>query len=204
MIYSRLSRFLIFEKELFGKFKTEEEYDQALYNLQIIMINFEKLIIVYSMSFFLSVMINTFFMHMSYLVLRKYAGGWHAMKSINCTLFSSFSFVIIPWVGKAHSFVFPSSLIWLIIISISYVIIRYAPADTEKNPLISINERNEMRWKAILVTTLILIMVPFVKDDTIRFNIIAGIVLECVTIHPVFYKLTKRSYRNYEEYESIE
>lgn len=204
MIYSRLSKFLIFEKELFGKFNSEEKYEQAHYNLQIILINIEKLLFVYTFSFFLSTTLNTFFMHLAYFVLRKYAGGWHAKKSINCTLFSSFSFVAIPWIFNKINYSFTATTIWLMTITIFLILILYAPADTEKNPLVSISERMKMKMKATLVAVISLLVVFFVNNETIQFNILSGIILECITIHPVFYKITKRSYKNYEKYESIE
>lgn len=204
MIYSKISRFLIFEKQFFGKFKSEEEYEQAYYNLQIILINIEKVQIIYTMSFFLSTLLNTFVTHLAYLLLRRYAGGWHAKKSINCTLFSFFGFVLIPWIGNTINCSFTTSTIFILSIVMLYIVIRYAPADTEKNPLISISRRVKMKRNAILMTCLSFLVVFFVKKDTLQFSIISGIILECITIHPVFYKLTKRSYKNYEEYESVE
>lgn len=204
MIYSKLSRYLIFEKEFFGKFKSEEEYEQAYYTLQIVLINIEKVQIIYTMSFFLSTILNTFVMHLAYFLLRRSAGGWHAKKSINCTLFSVFGFVILPWLGNKANCSFTNFSILILTITMLGIVMRYAPADTEKNPLISISERAKMKRKAILVTLLSFAVALFVRNDTLQFNVISGIILECITIHPVFYKLTKRSYTNYEEYEAIE
>lgn len=203
MIYSRISRYLIFQKELFGKFRSEEESEKAHYSLQILLINLEKLLIVYFFSFLLSVMINTFIMHLTYFLLRKFAGGWHAKKSINCTLFSSLCFVFIPWLAKKYNFLFSMTAMCVLIFVVSFTVIRYAPADTEKNPLVSISERKKRRKSSILVTIFVLLASIFVKSETLKFNILSGLLLESVTIHPAFYKLTKRSYRNYEEYESI-
>jgi len=203
-MYTKLSKYLILEKQILGVFDDESEFEMALYNMEILLINIEKILIVYGVSLLFSNLKNTLIMHMSYLVLRKYAGGWHASKSYNCTIFSVITFVLIPWLIANLKFQLPVLFVVILTVFIVLTIWKYAPADTEKNPLISIKERKNMRYMSIFISVLLLLLILFVRNKTIEMNTLLGITLECCTIHPMFYKLTKRSYKNYENYEAIE
>ncbi|WP_368824004.1 accessory gene regulator B family protein [Lactiplantibacillus pentosus] len=185
-------------------FLSSEELDIARYNLTIIIINIEKMFIVYGMAFVANTITVTLCMHIAFSSLRRYAGGWHATTSRGCSLISIFIFVIVPKLALeivktsyAFNSLFYYSVIWLLLLSI----LQFAPADTEKNLVVGFKLRKSRQIKAIIVFCS-LITVSFFLPSSYQFAIFLGVLLECLTIHPLYYAMFKRSYNNYEKYEA--
>ncbi len=204
MIYEQVVNYLLVRKKILGDFDSEDELENAKYNLSVAVINLEKLLIVYTFSAIMGVLLYTFTTHFSYLLLRRFAGGWHALKTSACSFFSVIMFVIIPKFAIYLKLDFNNNLFFLVGIFLIVVVWKYAPADTEKNPLVLVNERKKMRLKAIFATISLLIILTILRDSSISNCIFAGLSMECFMITPMFYKLFKRRYANYEDYKITE
>lgn len=180
---------------------SEDEYENVAYSLELLFINIFKSIQVYVVAFLLGVIFETFVMNLAYVLLRWQAGGWHAKSSLNCSLFGLLSFVGIPLIFQHTGFILNSNWSLILALFVLFNTVLYAPADTEKNPLVSVSERKK---KKILATctafALVIIAMFFVKND-IRTLLLTGLFVEIIMIHPLFYKINKRSYKNYEKYQ---
>ena len=95
-MYEKVSYYLLAKKKILGDFESKEDLEYAQYNLSIILINIEKVVVIYIVAISIGMVTHTLITHVSYLVLRKYAGGWHANNSLNCTALSVLTFVIFP------------------------------------------------------------------------------------------------------------
>lgn len=98
---------------------------------------------------------------------------------------------------------FSLSFFWMTILSLVILccVLLYAPADTEKNPLVSVSERKRKRIFSFLSALLAIFIAVFFVNNEIGTLMITGLFVEIIMIHPLFYKLNKRSYKNYENYQ---
>ncbi|SJZ41184.1 accessory gene regulator B [Pilibacter termitis] len=190
----------ILEKLQIKKQVTEREYLYVAYFVESWLLDLSKTLLVYGVAFFVGCVSETFFMHLAYVIVRRSAGGWHAATSIHCSLFSISCFVGIPFLIKMFQlslikgFYFPVSLVIFVITFL------YAPADTEKNPLLDVADRKKKRVASV-VKVCVLLLITSQLPATIQLLTFAGLLVECLMIAPFIYNLTKEGYRNYERYE---
>lgn len=182
-------------------YMNEAEYESVCYSLEILFINIFKSIQVYTAAFIFGVLVETFIMNLAYALLRWSAGGWHAKSSLNCSIFGIITFVGIPFALQKTEFLLTFHWSLFLSLLILFCVFLYAPADTEKNPLVSVIERKRKRRLALLCTTFILCIGLVLVKSEVRTLIIIGLLVETIMIHPLLYKLTKRSYKNYENYQ---
>lgn len=182
-------------------FLSQSEFEIAQYNLTIILVNIGKLSLVYSIAWWADTFLYTLLTNLSFVVLRKFSGGWHALNSIMCTLSSLIIFVGLPKILlKTHWEIKPTTFyIWWLLLSI--LVLRYAPADTEANPLVNRSLRRTMKKKAIIIMALVTTL-PVFTSCTNQLFCLLGLTIEVITIHPLYYFLLKRSYNNFEKYQT--
>ena len=130
--------------------------------------------------------------------IRKKAHGLHASKSYICLITSSITFIGIPYISK----IIELNLYTRIIISVIgfILIVVFAPADTEKAPIIRKEKRLKLKIKSTIIA-LIMITLSFIINNNIIINLLLfSIVLESILINPLTYKIFHLKYNNYIDY----
>lgn len=132
-----------------------------------------------------------------YTFLRLTGFGLHAKKSLHCWILSSLTFIALPLICKYLTF---SSLFKRIILLISILIlIKYAPADTEKRPIINIKRRTI--YKIICSLTCVIYSIIFLLTNSLLGELMFfSIIIETLMILPITYKLFNVKYNNYKLY----
>nr|WP_259337120.1 accessory gene regulator B family protein [Bombilactobacillus bombi] len=157
---------------------------------------------IYIVAILLGTVKNTLIMHSSYALLRWFAGGWHAKKSINCSIFGIITFAVFPFILQSLNLkiniweIIPILLITLILIYY------YSPSDSEKNPMVNKIIRNKAHKRSVITVIFLSILVLFLNSNT-EIYIVLGIFIESFLVTPLFYKIMKVRYNNYEEYAEI-
>ena len=177
---------------------SEEEIEEYRYNLEGFYLKISKLLIMIQ----LSIIFNVFFEMILFIIIfnfiREPAHGLHASKSYICLITSSITFIGIPYISK----IIELNLYTRIIISVIgfILIVVFAPADTEKAPIIRKEKRLKLKIISI-VNTAIMIALSFTIHNSIISNLIlAAIIIESILINPLTYKLFHVKYNNYIEY----
>ena len=177
---------------------SEEEIEEYRYNLEGFYLTISKLLIMIP----LSIIFNVFFEMILFIIIfnfiREPAHGLHASKSYICLITSSITFIGIPYISK----IIELNLYTRIIISVIgfILIVVFAPADTEKAPIIRKEKRLKLKIISI-VNTAIMIALSFTIHNSIISNLIlAAIIIESILINPLTYKLFHVKYNNYIEY----
>lgn len=182
---------------------SQEEKAYLHYYIEVIIINLTKVTLLLIVSLIFNILMETAITLGAFIILRKYAFGWHAKSSINCSLIGIISFAGIPlFINKyghyidtlSFSLLFPLLLISLVIIY------KYSPADTENNPIIEEYIRNKLRTKALATVTLLYVLIFLIPTLEIKIFLLLGVWLELIVITPVFYKIMNRRFNNYEQY----
>ncbi|WP_261772834.1 accessory gene regulator B family protein [Bacillus tropicus] len=175
------------------------EYLKMKLGIETILINFSKAIFVYGMAILCGVLFQTFILHSAYFAVRRVSFGLHAKSSAHCTIISVILLVgmslIAPYIVLSNYSILGLSLIFIL------CLYRYAPADTEKNPLIGLDRRRKLRKESIVTCLFIIFIALIVPNQMIKSLLVLGIALQIMFILPITYKLLKRGRNNYEKYE---
>ena len=176
----------------------DEKLEIIEYGLEGIYLTFTKMIILLGLSYYLGIILEVFLLTVAYNMIRFTAFGLHATKSIYC-LISSLSLFVggtlivlnvnIPFIVK-------------IIVSIIcvYFIFKYAPADTEKRPIVSPKRRKTYKTISTITAIIFTIIIIVFNKHIISNYLLIGMIEAVIMIHPVVYKIFKLPYDNYKNY----
>lgn len=177
----------------------KEQLEEIKYGLESIYLLITKFIVIVGISIILGLWKETLLFLLFFNLLRATAFGIHASKSIWCWIISTIAFIAIPFFCRNYIFHNVFYIVMSIICNISFVF--YAPADTEKRPLI--NEKKRRRYKLLtLITSIIFTFIIFIVSNSIIKNIlIFSMILQNIFILPITYKIFKLPYNNYLNYK---
>lgn len=125
---------------------------------------------------------------------KTFLGGAHARTNFTCSIFSSIFFItpsLISKYIKLNDMTFYISLALISLFSL-YVILKYAPSDTEEVPVLSKNKRITMKVLAIISQIIIDIsLVLFIKDNIIKQIILITMLYSNFMATNIAYKILK-------------
>jgi len=176
----------------------KDKIDEIMYGLEGIYLTITKTIIIFIIAFILGIQKELLFLLLAFNFIRLFAFGMHANNSITCLIFSSSLFLggatIIKYININGHILYFLFLISFILISV------FAPSDTVKRPLIKRSKRIKFKLLSILVVIIYFITSLSVKNNLIINSLIIGLLIECILIFPITYKLFKMPYNNYKNY----
>ena len=180
---------------------SEERLEIIAYGLEPIYLTWTKMVIIFSLAFLLGIVKEVVLLLICYNLIRSSAFGIHATKSIYCLISSLCMFVGGVYVCEYLSI----SLIVKIIVSIVCVIclFKYAPADTEKRPLINAKKRKRYKILSTLVGIIFTILIIKYNNNVISNYLFIGMIESVLMIHPLVYKLFNLPYDNYKNYDCV-
>lgn len=160
-----------------------------------------KIIILFIIGFILGIGWYTLILFFLLAPYRSFTGGFHLKTHLGCMITTSILYLIPIILAKFISipqiFLYISAILVGILSTI--LITKYAPADTENIPILSIKERKSKKIKAYIALAILLAISILIPDKTISWMLIYGIFLQNLTILPISYKLTKNKH-GYEVY----
>ena len=169
------------------------------YGLTSLYLHITKVIVTFSLAYFLGIFTSLLKLMAFYSILRLTAFGVHAKKSIHCWIASLISFLLLPYLCEILTIRFEIKIILLIMCVVLIAI--YAPADTEKRPLIHKRKRLIYKILSIITTCIYTISIFFIKSNILSNCIMFATLLGTIIILPVTYKLFGVSYNNYKNYK---
>ena len=110
-------------------------------------------------------------------------------------------FVLIPYLISIGSIHYLVKIIFSIISFILVII--YAPADTEKRPLINAKKRKRFKILSIISSFILLCLIIYYRDYTISSYMFIGFILASIVILPITYKIFGLPYNNYKTYKEV-
>lgn len=183
--------------------KNKYNYDEVRmaelkYGLHCMYTLITKFIVISIIALILGVLKEYLIFILFYNFLRIQGVGFHANTNLQCWILSIVTFISFPFL----SLTIELNLITQLIVSLifSLVLIRYAPADTEKRPII--NSYIRKRKKILMfVTCLVYIITMIFSTNQFLNNILMfSIICEALYINPLIYKLFNQKYNNYKYY----
>lgn len=178
----------------------KEKLEIIEYGLEGIYLSVTKLIIIFSLAYILGIALEVFLLTLAYNAIRFTAFGLHATKSIYCLISS-----LIMFVGGTMLVININIPLFIkIIISIIcvYYLYRYAPADTEKRPIVSKKRRKIYKTISTITGIIFTILIIVFNKNIISNYLLVGMIESVIMIHPTIYKIFKLPYDNYKLYNS--
>lgn len=179
---------------------TEEKLEEIEYGLDAIYLNIPKTLIIFGLAIILGIFKDMILLLTFYGILRTFAFGMHASKSWHCLVISTVMFIGGGLVCKYISIPYYVKII-ISIISL-LCIIKYAPADTHKRPLINAKRRKLYKIVSSIIALIYVVLIIIFVNKDISIYLTMGILEAVLMIHPITYKVFQMPYANYKHYNT--
>ena len=179
---------------------TEEKLEEIEYGLDAIYLNIPKTLIIFGLAIILGIFKDMILLLTFYGILRTFAFGMHASKSWHCLVISTVMFIGGGLVCKYISIPYYVKII-ISIISL-LCIIKYAPADTHKRPLINAKRRKIYKIVSSIIALIYVVLIIIFVNKDISMYLTMGILEAVLMIHPITYKVFQMPYANYKYYNT--
>lgn len=177
---------------------SNDKLDEIMYGIEGIYLTITKCIVIFTIAIILGIIKEMLLLLLTYNFIRLFAFGMHANKSWICLVFSSSIFILGTYLCKYVSI--NDYLLYLLYLIVLIIVIIYAPADTVKRPLIKKKKRNIFKLLSVLVVILYFILSLVIDNNLIKNCLIIGLIIECILINPLTYKIFNMPYNNYKKY----
>ena len=176
----------------------EDKLEIINYGLESIYLTFTKIIIIFVLAIILNIWKEVLLLLAFYNLIRVSAFGMHAKKSIHCLIISLTLFI--GGVYLCRYLVIP--LILKVVLSIICIILiaKYAPADTEKRPIINKKLRKKYKIISVIISGVFAISIVLLSDKNISNYLLLGMIEATIMLLPITYKIFDLPYDNYKKY----
>ena len=176
----------------------ETKLEEIQYGLEAIYITLEKSVVIFTVAFILGIVKELLILLLFYNLIRMPSFGLHATKSSICLISSLLMFIGGTFLIKY--LIIPFAFKYIIGVISFLLILKNAPADTYKRPIVS--PRRRMTYKIIssLVALIYVILCLCIKDNLISNAMLLSLVIQNCMISPTVYKMFNLPYDNYKTY----
>ena len=183
----------------YNKDLSQRDIDKIRYGLEGLYLTITKLIFIIIVSIILGIWKETLLLILIFNGIRLTAFGVHAKRSIDCLISSTLFFILFPII--CIKLTIPLIVKVILFIPLTVLIGIFAPADTEKRPLINKKKRKIYKMLSIMISIIYMTIAIVIKDNTLSNCFIFAIVIQIIIMLPITYKIFGVSYNNYKTYE---
>lgn len=177
-----------------------DKIDVIMYGIEALYITLEKSIVIFSLSFILGIFKKLILLLIFFNIIRMFAFGMHAPTGFICLIMSSVIFLVGAYLLGVLTI--PKNIIPCIYMVFIIIEFLFAPADTVKRPIVNKKKRKIFKLLSILVTTTYFIISIIISNKIIINAMLLSIIIECILILPLTYKIFKLPYNNYKNFGS--
>lgn len=183
----------------YNKDLSQRDIDKIRYGLEGLYLTITKLIFIIIVSIILGIWKETLLLILIFNGIRLTGFGVHAKRSIDCLVSSTLFFILFPII--CIKLTIPLIVKVILFIPLTVLIGIFAPADTEKRPLINKKKRKIYKILSIIISIIYMTIAIVIKDNTLSNCFIFAIVIQIIIMLPITYKIFGVSYNNYKTYE---
>ena len=183
----------------YNKDLSQRDIDKIKYGLEGLYLTITKLIFIIIVSIILGIWKETLLLILIFNGIRLTGFGVHAKRSIDCLISSTLFFILFPII--CIKLTIPLIVKVILFIPLTVLIGIFAPADTEKRPLINKKKRKIYKMLSIMISIIYMTIAIVIKDNTLSNCFIFAIVIQIIIMLPITYKIFGVSYNNYKTYE---
>ena len=183
----------------YNKDLSQRDIDKIRYGLEGLYLTITKLIFIIIVSIILGIWKETLLLILIFNGIRLTGFGVHAKRSIDCLVSSTLFFILFPII--CIKLTIPLIVKIILFIPLTVLIGIFAPADTEKRPLINKKKRKIYKILSIIISIIYMTIAIVIKDNTLSNCFIFAIIIQIIIMLPITYKIFGVSYNNYKTYE---
>ena len=183
----------------YNKDLSQRDIDKIKYGLEGLYLTITKLIFIIIVSIILGIWKETLLLILIFNGIRLTSFWVHAKRSIDCLISSTLFFILFPIL--CIKLTIPLIVKIILVIPLTVLIGIFAPADTEKRPLINKKKRKIYKILSIIISIIYMTIAIVIKDNTLSNCFIFAIVIQIIIMLPITYKIFGVSYNNYKNYE---
>ena len=179
------------------KYQSISDYDKkkVKYGLEGLYLTITKMVLLTILALLLN-MFKEFILVVVFFNVIRYTGfGFHAEKSYQCLLFSTFNFIAIPFL-LLHIQLFNFFVYTICAICIFYYLL-FAPADTKKRPLSNKRKRIIRKIITVMIGFIYTLMIILLNNTYWTSIILSAMIIQAIIISPLIYRLFNQPYNNY-------
>ena len=185
---------LIKQNKDFDEIKLEE----IEYGLEAIYITLEKSVVIFTVAFILGILKELLILLLFYNFIRMPSFGLHATKSSICLISSLLLFIGCAFL--ARYLYIPFSIKYVIGIIGFIFILKNAPADTYKRPIVNPKRRLVYKIISSMIALIYVLLCLCIKDNIISNALLLSLIIQNGMISPTVYKIFNLPYDNYKTY----
>lgn len=178
----------------------ETKLAEIRYGIASLYLIITKTIVIFGLSYILGYIKPLTILMGLYSILRLTGFGVHAKKSWHCWIASSLTFLVLPYLSTILIINYKVKIILGMFCIILLGI--FAPADTEKRPLINNKRRNIYKIISVLLGLVYIVFLSLIQDRLFSNCILFALMLETIAVLPITYKLFGVKYNNYKSYKN--
>lgn len=179
------------------KYQSISDYDKkkVKYGLEGLYLTITKMVLLTILALLLN-MFKEFILVVVFFNVIRYTGfGFHAEKSYQCLLFSTFNFIVIPFlllhIQLSDFFVYTICAICI------FHYLLFAPADTKKRPLSNKRKRIIRKIITVMIGFIYILMIILLNNTYWTSIILSAMIIQAIIISPLIYRLFNQPYNNY-------
>lgn len=179
------------------KYQSISGYDKKRlkYGLEGLYLTITKMVLLIILALLLN-MFKEFILVVVFFNVIRYTGfGFHAEKSYQCLLFSTFNFIAIPFlllhIQLSNFFVYTICAICI------FHYLLFAPADTKKRPLSNKRKRIIRKIITVMIGFIYTLMIILLNNTYWTSIILSAMIIQAIIISPLIYRLFNQPYNNY-------
>ncbi len=179
------------------KYQSISDYDKKRlkYGLEGLYLTITKMVLLIILALLLN-MFKEFILVVVFFNVIRYTGfGFHAEKSYQCLLFSTFNFIAIPFlllhIQLSNFFVYTICAICI------FHYLLFAPADTKKRPLSNKRKRIIRKIITVMIGFIYTLMIILLNNTYWTSIILSAMIIQAIIISPLIYRLFNQPYNNY-------
>ena len=177
---------------------SDEKLDELRYGLEGLYILVTKSVIIFGIAYLLGILWELIIFTVLYNIIRATSFGIHATKSWICLVSSLMIFIGATYLSTV--LVIPTGTkIILGILVVIYIHI-YSPADTKKRPIVSPKRRFVYKTVSTVIACIYAVTCVVITNDFLANSLLFALIIQCLMISPLTYKLSGQPYDNYKTY----
>lgn len=174
--------------------------DKLKYGLESIYILITKLIFILVVASILNILKEVVIFLCLYNLIRMPSFGLHATKSWICLVSSTLIFILVPLLCK--NYILPINIKVILGVITTLLIVKNAPADTYKRPIVNKKRRQIYKIISTLVAIILSISSLIIENNFLSNACVLALVVQCFMISPHIYRMFKLPYNNYLKYQT--
>ena len=176
---------------------SKRDIQKLEYGLEGLYLTFTKMIIIFVLALILGIFKEVIIVLILFNIIRYTGFGFHAEKSWQCLIISTFNFILIPWIFLNVKLSNVLVLSIAVICIFSYML--FAPADTVKRPLPNKKKRIIRKIITVIIGIIYTLLIILLANSYYTALIISSMVVLTIVINPLIYMIFRQPYNNYKK-----